>query len=59
MKINDQIVKAYLENGNINEFRNAWYFTSSTVAGNYGNNIFNEPIAIKIKNQEKELMINR
>ena len=43
MKINDQIVKAYLENGNINEFRNAWYFTSSTVAGDDGNNIFNEP----------------
>lgn len=43
MKINDEIVYAYLHGKPIDIFRNEWYFTNSMVAGQIGKNIFTVP----------------
>lgn len=43
MNINDRIVHAYLNGNSIENFKNEWYFTNSTVAGQIGKNIFAAP----------------
>lgn len=55
MKINDGIVYAYLNGKPIDTFKNEWYFTNSTVAGQIGKNIFTVPddsAELKAKVQE-------
>ena len=43
IKINDRIVHDYLNGNSIEKFKNEWYFTNSTVAGQIGKNIFAAP----------------
>lgn len=43
MKINDRIVHAYLNGNSIENYKNEWYFTNSTVASQIGKNIFAAP----------------
>lgn len=43
MKIYDKIAKAYIEDGNLEQFREEWYFSNSDLSREYGKNVFTLP----------------
>lgn len=45
MKIYDDIIKTYLSGGDLEQFREAWYFSDSDLSREYGKNIFTPPPA--------------
>lgn len=56
MKIEDKIVKTYLQGGDVSEFQNEWYFTNSSVVQNIGKNIFENPV-FNDENKEKVKLV--
>ncbi|MDE6107799.1 MAG: hypothetical protein K2F83_03890 [Oscillospiraceae bacterium] len=43
MKICDDIIKSYLDGGDLEQFREAWYYTDSDLSRTYGKNVFTLP----------------
>lgn len=43
MILHDQIAKAYVEGGNLEQFREEWYFSNSDLSREYGKNVFTLP----------------
>lgn len=43
MILHDQIAKAYIKGGNLEQFREEWYFSNSDLSREYGKNVFTLP----------------